>query len=454
VSDEAALLAAIRAHPDEDTPRLAYADWLDEQGGASNSARAEYIRLQIELARIDDDNRSPEVDARRKELYARHRSTEKKHEKYRKAWEAELTGATGPLRGCCVHWLRGFPHKALFAPAERLIAEGDALFRLAPITHLDVKDITPENLDPLLACPWLTNVRELTLNGPYGAAPRPDWEALADCPHLKNLTYLWVSRGQLSGRGGARIAAANPFPRLRKFMMSEGELGGAFTGLFGGPAFGQLEEMYVFKCGIGTADVETIAHAPATAGLTKLSLPCQPLSAAAMTALVAGRYWPNLRELVLWNCALGADGAEALGAAGPTRLWFLDLHWNDLGPRAAAALANGRILETVEELSLKRNPLGDHGTQALVRCPHLGNLRRLNLSECQLGPAGAKALAGCAGLGGLTRLTLTKNPILAEGALALADSPHLNKLEYLEIKNLRANVKARLKERFGDALRS
>jgi hypothetical protein len=293
----------------------------------------------------------------------------------------------------------------------------------------------------------------MTLGVSYDAA-HPDWEALADCPYLKNLTYLWVSRGKLSRHGGARIAAANPFPRLRRFMISENELGGAFAGLFGGPAFGQLGELYVFKCEIGTAEAEAIAHAPATAGLTKLSLPAQPLEPDALTALTAGRYWPNLRELVLWRCDLGIDSAEALAAAGPTRLRALDLSRNDLGPLAATALANGRILETVEDLNLEWNPLGDQGMEALVRCPHLGNMRRLNLDRCQIGPAGAKALAGCPGLGGLTRLALTQNPILAEGALALADSPHLNKLEYLEVKNLRANVKARLKERFGDALRS
>jgi uncharacterized protein (TIGR02996 family) len=48
MSDEAALLAAIMSHPDEDTPRLVYADWLDENGA---SERAEFIRLQIGLAR-------------------------------------------------------------------------------------------------------------------------------------------------------------------------------------------------------------------------------------------------------------------------------------------------------------------------------------------------------------------------------------------------------------------
>ena len=43
-TDEAALLKAIVAHPDEDTPRLVYADWLDEAG---DHARAEFIRLSV-----------------------------------------------------------------------------------------------------------------------------------------------------------------------------------------------------------------------------------------------------------------------------------------------------------------------------------------------------------------------------------------------------------------------
>jgi uncharacterized protein (TIGR02996 family) len=48
MSEEDALLSAIAAQPDEDMPRLAYADWLDEHG---RHARAEFIRVQIEIAR-------------------------------------------------------------------------------------------------------------------------------------------------------------------------------------------------------------------------------------------------------------------------------------------------------------------------------------------------------------------------------------------------------------------
>src|SRR5687768_10549100 len=47
----AALLAAILTHPGEDTPRLVYADWLDENAASdADRDRAEFIRLQCELA--------------------------------------------------------------------------------------------------------------------------------------------------------------------------------------------------------------------------------------------------------------------------------------------------------------------------------------------------------------------------------------------------------------------
>jgi uncharacterized protein (TIGR02996 family) len=50
-----ALWAAIRAHPDEDTPRLVFADWLQEHG---DEARAEFIRLQCQIARLPDDHKT------------------------------------------------------------------------------------------------------------------------------------------------------------------------------------------------------------------------------------------------------------------------------------------------------------------------------------------------------------------------------------------------------------
>lgn len=50
MSDEASFLRAIIAEPADDTARLVYADWLDEH---DQPERAEFIRVQIELARTD-----------------------------------------------------------------------------------------------------------------------------------------------------------------------------------------------------------------------------------------------------------------------------------------------------------------------------------------------------------------------------------------------------------------
>jgi uncharacterized protein (TIGR02996 family) len=46
MTDERALLAAIVREPDELTPRLMFADWLDEHGDEGARARAQFIRLQ------------------------------------------------------------------------------------------------------------------------------------------------------------------------------------------------------------------------------------------------------------------------------------------------------------------------------------------------------------------------------------------------------------------------
>ncbi len=49
-------LADIIEHPADDTPRLIYADWLDEHGQAE---RAEFIRVQCELAKLEELEKVP-----------------------------------------------------------------------------------------------------------------------------------------------------------------------------------------------------------------------------------------------------------------------------------------------------------------------------------------------------------------------------------------------------------
>src|SRR5262249_31003370 len=77
-----AFLADILAHPEDDGPRLVYADWLTDHGqGETERARGEFIHLQCRMAGLEED--SPErldLQPRERDLLADHGS----------AWMKEL----------------------------------------------------------------------------------------------------------------------------------------------------------------------------------------------------------------------------------------------------------------------------------------------------------------------------------------------------------------------------
>ena len=72
MSDSAArgFFEDILAHPDDNAPRLIFADWLDEHG---DGARAEFIRVQVERATL------PAWDARQVRLRLRERALIEEH---------------------------------------------------------------------------------------------------------------------------------------------------------------------------------------------------------------------------------------------------------------------------------------------------------------------------------------------------------------------------------------
>ena len=80
--NEQGLLDAIREQPNDDTPRRVYADWLDDRNDPDAAARAEFIRVQIALAKNCDGQGNPLTETtrealrrREEELLAAHRTT-------------------------------------------------------------------------------------------------------------------------------------------------------------------------------------------------------------------------------------------------------------------------------------------------------------------------------------------------------------------------------------------
>jgi uncharacterized protein (TIGR02996 family) len=268
MSDEAALLAAIRANPEEDTPRLMYADWLEEQGGASNTDRAEYIRLEIDIARAESSDPGADLAAERKrarQLCARH------------DWFPEFIGRKNLLRrtGTYVERSRGFPDHLDARNPGPFLDVAEEVIALAPITRVSLAYVEEYILGRLATAAWLERLRRLTLSGYDGTGT--DWGLLADCPHLQNLRELHLGRGSLDSDGAARFAAKNPCPRLRKFSLSASLDDSAVRRLFAGRAFHGLEELKFIDPGFGAKGLQAVASADSLAKLKSFAPPGYPI---------------------------------------------------------------------------------------------------------------------------------------------------------------------------------
>jgi len=453
MSDEHALLAAIRANPEEDTPRLVYADWLDEHATReAQRARAEFIRLECEAARIDSRYLSDHGAAPQTAIALR---IEALWQEYGNEWQAELKGQMRSLpdEPWSFFFKLGFPEEVA-ASAELLISHGEDIFRLGPITRVWA-NVATESIIPLVTAPWFRHVRWLTLM-PRGD-PGPDWQVLAGGPPLANLDYLSLEDGQLSSEGGARLATTNPFPNLRTLkVLGYSEVHGysGLTALLGGPRFGQLDAVYLDADANTNLDPElvgVIAHSTCLERITDFGLGPGGVRGEAARRLTTSLFWPGLQKLYLPFAHDSA--AAALTTAGLPSLRHLNLSCNRFSPAGVEALANCPQLGTVEVLDLGSSRFGDDGVRALVSSPHIGNLRRLVLTGSYhplMGPDGAKAVAACPLLSRLVSLELWHNKIESEGALALADSPYLTGLEQLLVDKIDGKALKRLKERFGD----
>src|SRR5438067_2086996 len=117
---DAAFLRAIREQPDDDLPRLIYADYLDERG----DPRGEFIRIQIERPTL------PFNVARRYELGARERELLRLHEE---EW-------LGPLAAVVSNheFRRGFIDRVMVM-TEAFVAHAETIFDWAPIRHVKLR---------------------------------------------------------------------------------------------------------------------------------------------------------------------------------------------------------------------------------------------------------------------------------------------------------------------------
>ena len=197
----AALLRTVLDHPDDDTPRLVYADWLEEHG---DPARAEFIRLQCRIAERENGAAVPESDpdaARARELEVAHKAR----------WRAEL----GSVRG--VSWWdcrRGFPGVKVFSGIT-LTRAANRLIALTPIERVMISVLSTAHARALAGAAVLVRVRDLTVCDPTMGddGDRPLKTVLAS-RHAAGIRVLRVPMSWECDTAAEEVAGAGPLPAL------------------------------------------------------------------------------------------------------------------------------------------------------------------------------------------------------------------------------------------------
>ena len=339
MSDETALLAAIRTNPDEDTPRLVFADWLDEH---DQPERAEFIRLQCEVARLPPG----------KEASAKAKKADALLKANKGAWFGSLVKAFNliePTPRDEGRLDRGFI-TALTGNVDTFVKHADALNNFAPCLHTANVWGVQGSVGALLKTSFVKRVAELNLETLYPKSVAalgtvPDWEPF-DSLRI-NFEFSDESDTLEGVSEAAIVRAARRLTIQYGFFISEDD---------------------------DRDDGEhPAAQEPSLREMRRLKV-------------------PNLRGFGIHG--LGAESVEELVRWAPfKKLNCLDFGICNITDSAAVTLLSAPRLPKVATLLLNENDVGAPTARALARCPQLSHLKYLKLSWSNFDDKAAKHLA-------------------------------------------------------------
>lgn len=381
------LLRAIKAEPEENTPKLALADWLQEQPGEADRARGEFLHRFVEnnlLAKTDPARQDFGALVGLWNRYENEWAGSLKEVGF-KVWATNhlfrwglLFPALDGTRGTRLTaprvagteqfaWVGGITLRATdptFAPgfADTPLLDGLVALRLAPAEYREAL------LGRLADSPRAARLQELDVGGEVVTLG-----AVAGSPHLGGLRRLVARNTSLTGDELEALAGSHTLTGLRTLDLAGCDLGpGHARILADGPGLPALAELDLGPAGYAVNQLGDV-------GLTALSAP-GPL---------AGR----LRRLNVCQNGIEQPGVLSL-CARPymSSLTHLDLSANRVHSRGAAELANAPQLGTLEELNLCNAGVTTDGAVALAKSPHLSRIRRLDLTRNRIGLKAATAL--------------------------------------------------------------
>jgi uncharacterized protein (TIGR02996 family) len=488
MSDRAALLAAIIAHPDEDTPRLALADWLDEHG---DSKRAAHIRSQIEYHRLTTaDTATTAVEEFLTRLYEESLdrvdwtavdadlgagvAARKANEKRSFKLNQKAEGVPAVKGASFDNNARGFFDTVTVEDATAFLKHADAVFRAAPITCVNFQELTGEQAAEFAASGHLARLRELSLHDRIEPDAIRALGTHKDAAAVRTLEIHYD--GDEAITAVEALAAGKYWTGVESLEVSdlcEGEEppeDGQMANLFARPQFRKLRALRAWGSNADAAAARAIIKNMSE--LREVDLSLNPL-ADGERAFAAAKNLRHLRVLDLSACDLeGGDPAALITTANLPNLTVLRLDNNELsGPNPKVLAKSGRG-PGLRVLDLGSAQFTEPGIEALVKCPavrgvwylsfvaanigddHLERFARhaaferltyLDLSINDFTARGAQALAAWPGAASLQWLDVSNNALGAAGAKALAASPHLAGLKYLSATG---RGTAALKKRF------
>lgn len=449
MSTAAQLLGAIIETPDEDTPRLVYADYLEEN---DQPERAEFIRAQCEYARL------PPWDARAKSLL---QCTRVLLARRGREWCDALPRLEGIAWG---EFARGFVSRVSVTSAKALRTHASAIQAVAPVDHATIPMSEARDVENRCELPWLRGLC-LTDAEEFDAAR---FSRLLESGIADHLRTLDLSGAGIENGGAEIIAESSRLANLRELDLSE-----CYVGVAGAEALAAsrhlagLRVLRFTSTGSGYVDdpflraegVRALAAREShLKNLRTLELGGQgTLDADAVRTLLTSPAFANLETVALNNCDLPADAFDA--DPGPARWKQLNVSGNRLTPDSVremgllpqfqslarlqagwcrlddeGLLALGRTIFApgLCELYVPRNGFGADGAEALAR-GNWQSLHTLDLLHNQIDAAGAGHLAR-GNFPALADLRLTSNAIGDDGAAAIAAAPWAGSLRRLNLK--------------------
>jgi uncharacterized protein (TIGR02996 family) len=406
---DAALLAAIVAEPDDDTPRLVYADWLDENDRPDEAA---FLRVQCARAAADPDHPDyPDLLLRDQDsqtwLTAHHPNPPLRLPK-----NLQLLAGANWWR--TAH--RGFPRFLAFnengrSPTKAARTIGPALeraFESLPTRAVVLRYLSVEQLTAVLRLPVIERVTTLKLELRVGGEEADEAaRVVASAPLLRNLRELtlWLPVGEA---GCAALGASPHLARLESFSANAGRMAdAAVRALAGGDWFAGLRTLELdgdgeFPDGV----LDALAASPPFPNLHTLGLPQSTYPVAAWQAFARSAAFPRLAQLDLADGNMSGGRMAALARARGFSLRSIDLMECGIGNDGADALANSPQANSLRSIGSAANGIGPAGAKALCGSPRFGQLRRLTLAHNALGAAPLRALGENPALRGLTALDL------------------------------------------------